>query len=250
MSGHSHWATIRHKKGAADAKRGKIFSKLAKAVISAARQGGGDPDHNIHLKTAIDAAKEASMPKDVIQRAIKRGTGELEGISFEEMTYEGYGPGGTALLIDILTDNRNRTSPEIRYIFERRHGKLGESGCVSWMFETKGFFIVERSAMPEEKMMDAAVEAGSDNVEINGDLYEITCEPNAFMAVKAALEAKGVPVKHSQISKIPKNYVPISDKDVARKILALVEALEDHDDVQNVFSNFDIPDEILDTIES
>ncbi len=250
MSGHSHWASIKHKKGAADAKKGKVFSKIARQIILAAKQGGGDPDLNIKLQTAIEAARAANMPKDVVQRAIKKGTGELEDVTYEEIVYEGYGPGGTAFMIEILTDNRNRTNSEIRHIFERRGAKMGESGCVSWMFESKGYFLVETSTIEEEKIMDMAIEAGADNVEIDGDVYEITCNPASFNAVKKALEGKGIQLKHAQISRLPKDYIKVTDKDLAKKLLTTVEAFEDNDDVQNVFSNFDIPNEILDTIES
>src|ERR1700741_2146144 len=193
MSGHSHWATIKHKKGAIDAKRGKLFSKLSRAIIIAARHGGGDPEMNLKLRYAIDKARQVSMPKDNIERAVKRGTGEMEGLTFEEMLYEGYGPGGVAILVDVLTDNRNRTAGEIRKTFERGGGKLGSAGCVGHLFERKGVFSIDASAIDEDTLMGIALDAGADDLKRSGSTFEVTCDPAHFNAVKAAIEAKGLP---------------------------------------------------------
>ncbi len=249
MAGHSHWAGIKHKKGAADAKRGKIFSKLAKAIISAARGGGGDPDMNLKLKYAIEKARAANMPKDNIERAIKRGTGELEGTKLEALTYEGYGPGGVALMLDVLTDNRNRTASEVRKIFERRGGSLGSSGCVDWMFDRKGLFTIEKSAIEEEDLMEIAIEAGADDVTVEDDLFEVTCEPGVFDALMEALKKRGLDPRVAEIALVPTSQVRTDSAEEARRILALMDALEDHDDVQNLYANFDIPADILRQIE-
>jgi len=243
MAGHSHWAGIKHKKALIDAKRGKLWSKLAKAIIVAAKSGG-DPDMNIRLRAAIDAAKAVSMPEENIQRAIKRGTGELDGAAFEEMNYEGYGPGGVAIICQILTDNRNRTAPEIRKIFEMSDGKLGGAGCVAWMFETKGFFMIGSDKSDEDSLMEVALEAGADDVKRAGDKFEITCSPEAYREVFAALNKAGIEVESSEITRIPKDTVDL-DADMARKVLKLMERLDDHDDVQTVASNFNIPDEVM-----
>jgi YebC/PmpR family DNA-binding regulatory protein len=248
MSGHSHWSGIKHKKGIADARRGKLFSKLARTIITAAKAGGGDPEMNLTLKYAIDAAKAANMPKDNIARAIKKGTGDVAGVSYEELIYEGYGPGGIALLVETLTDSRNRTSSEMRYIFDRRGGNLGATGCVAWMFDTKALFLVEEGAIDEEKLMDIAIDGGAENVELIGEVYEITADPALFSQVKKALEEAGVETQVAEIAKIPQNRIHVEDAAAARKLLALIEALEDQDDVQNVSANFDISDEILEDI--
>lgn len=244
MAGHSHWAGIKHKKAAIDNKRGKLWSRLAKQIIVAAKLGGGDPDANIRLRTAIEDAKAVSLPKDNIERAIKRGTGELEGGNVEEILYEGYGAGGVAVLCEIMTDNRNRTAPEIRKVFETHGGKLGATGCVAWMFERKGLFLFPADKVAEETLMEAALEAGADDVKQAGDKFEVTCEPDAYSQVAEALSAKGLAPESQQLTRIPKNTVDL-DVETARKVLALMEALDDHDDVQNVSANFNIPTEAL-----
>ncbi|MGD0898506.1 MAG: YebC/PmpR family DNA-binding transcriptional regulator [Thermoguttaceae bacterium] len=245
MSGHSHWATIKHKKAAVDAKRGKHWSKLAKAIIVAAKHGGGDPDQNLHLRYAIDDAKAAGMPKENIQRAIKRGSGELDGASLDEVTYEGYGAGGVAMLCEVLTDNRNRTASEIRKVFEISSGKLGSTGCVAWMFESKGLFLIPAAGMEEERLLEIALDAGADDVQAIGDKFEVTCDPAKYREVQEALAKAGVTPEASQITRIAKNTVDVTDVEEARKILKLMERLDDHDDVQNVSSNFNIPDDVM-----
>jgi len=244
MSGHSHWAGIKHKKALVDAKRGKMWSKVSKAIIVAAKTGGGDPDLNLRLRAAIDAAKAVSMPKDNIARAIKRGTGELEGGHFEETVYEGYGPGGVAILCEVLTDNRNRTASEIRKTFEIADGKLGSSGCVAWMFEKKGFFLVPADKVDELALIEITLEAGVDDIQPSGGSFEVTCQPAAHEAVSKALEAAGIKPEVSQITLIPKDTVDL-DAPTARKVLKLMERLDDHDDVQNVSSNFNIPNDVM-----
>ncbi len=244
MAGHSHWAGIKHKKALVDAKRGKEWSRLSKAIIVAAKMGGGDPDTNFRLRTAIDDAKAASVPKDNITRAIKRGTGELDGGNLEETVYEGYGPGGVAVLCEVLTDNRNRTAAEVRKIFEAADGKLGSSGCVAWMFEKKGLFLVHIDKIDEDTLMEVALDAGADDVRHVGDNYEVTCEPGDYQAVSHVLEEAGITPEVSQITLIPKDTVDL-DAPTARKVLKLMERLDDHDDVQNVSSNFNIPDDVM-----
>jgi len=244
MAGHSHWAGIKHKKAIVDAKRGKLWSKLAKAIIIAAKMGGGDPDSNLRLRYAIDDAKAVSMPKENIIRAIKRGLGEVEGGVPEEVVYEGYGPGGVAVLCEVLTDNRNRTAAEVRKIFEMSDGKLGTAGCVAWMFESKGFFLLPAEATEEERLLELALEAGADDVRRSGDKFEITCDPAVFREVKAALEAAGLTPDAAQITRLPKTTVDL-DADTAVKVLKLMERLDDHDDVQNVSSNYNIPDDVM-----
>lgn len=245
MAGHSHWAGIKHKKALVDAKRGKLWSRLSKAIIIAAKMGGGDPDMNIRLRTAIDDAKAVSMPKENITRAIKRGTGELAGVTYDSVTYEGYGSGGVAVLCEVLTDNRNRTAPEIRKLFEVSDGKLGAAGCVAWMFEKKGLFLIPIDKADEDKLMEIALEAGADDVSPSGHNYEITCRPESYQAVKEALAAAGVEPEVAELSLIPKNTVDIEDAETARKVLKLMERLDDHDDVQSVSANFNIPDSIM-----
>lgn len=244
MAGHSHWANIAHKKALRDNKRGKLWSKLSKAIIVAAKAGGGDPDANLKLRYAIDAAKAISMPKDNILRAIKRGTGELDGGNLEEVLYEGYGPGGVAVLCEILTDNRNRTAGEIRKIFELADGKLGATGCVSWMFDRKGLFLVNPDKIDEDTLLEYALEAGADDVKRVDDKFEVTCDPSVFAEVGTALSAHGIEPDVSQIMRIPTSTVEL-DAETARKVLALMERLDDHDDVQSVSSNFNIPQEAL-----
>jgi YebC/PmpR family DNA-binding regulatory protein len=246
MAGHSHWAGIKHKKALIDAKRGKHWSRLSKAIIVAAKIGGsGDPDANIRLRVAVDAAKAVSMPKENIQRAIKRGTGELDGGSLDEVLYEGYGPGGVAVLCEVLTDNRNRTAPEIRKLFEISDGKLGGAGCVGWMFEKKGLFVIAADKADEDKLMEIALEAGADDVRRSGDNFEVLCAPDAYDAVSKALAQAGIQPDVSEIGRMPKNTVDVSDPEVARKILKLMNRLDDHDDVQNVSSNFNIPEAVM-----
>jgi len=244
MAGHSHWATIKRAKGAADAKRGKIFSKLSKAIIIAARHGGGDPDMNLKLRYAIDKAREASMPKDNIERAIKRGTGELEGEAIEELTYEGYGPGGVAILCDAVSDNRNRTAGEIRKIFERGGGKMGQAGSVAWMFERKGLLAVDAKSIEEDRLLELALEAGADDVKLTGGSFEITCDPSRFSAVRDALMKAGVVLASAEITQLPKTPMDV-DPEAAKKVLGLMQALDEHDDVQNVYSNLNLTEELM-----
>ncbi len=248
MAGHSHWANIAHKKSLIDAKRGKLWSKLSKAIIVAAKMGGGDPEMNLRLRYAIDAAKAVSVPKDNIQRAIKRGTGELEGGNLDEVLYEGYGPAGVAVLCEILTDNRNRTAPEIRTVFEMSGGKLGETGCVSWMFERKGMFLIPAAQIEEDALMELSLDAGADDVKRDGDMYEVTCDPSVFQRVSDALAARELKPETSQIARIPTSTVDL-DAEAGRNVLKLMERLDDHDDVQSVSSNFNIPDEAMAAIE-
>ena len=244
MAGHSHWAGIKHKKALIDNKRGKLWSKLSKAIIVAAKIGGGDPEANIRLRTAVSDAKAGNMPNDTIERAIKKGTGELDGGNVEELLYEGYGPNGVAVMCDIMTDNRNRTAPEIRKIFELHDGKLGSTNCVAWMFERKGLFIIGAEQADEERLMEVAMEAGAEDVRQEGDKFELLCEPDSFADVSKALEATGIETETKQITRIPSTTVDL-DVDAARIILKLMEALDDHDDVQNVSANFNISDEAM-----
>lgn len=245
MSGHSHWAGIKHKKAANDAKRGKVWSKVARMIIMAAKAGGGDPAQNLTLRYAIDKAKGVNMPKDTIEKAIKKGSGELGAVNYEEVLYEGYAPGGVAIMVEGLTDNRNRTAPEIKKIFEKRGGALGASGCVNWMFKKKGLITVAVTAIEEDALMDIALSSGAEDMENIGELYEITCQPDAYAELKATLEEKKIPIDSAELSMVPDTTVPVKDSETARKILNLMEDFEDHDDVQEVYANFDIPDEIL-----
>jgi YebC/PmpR family DNA-binding regulatory protein len=244
MSGHSHWATIKHKKGAIDAKRGKLFSKLSRAIIIAARHGGGDPEMNLKLRYAIDKARQVSMPKDNIERAIKRGTGELEGQTLEEITYEGYGPGGVAIMVDVLTDNRNRTAGEVRKTFERGGGKMGSAGNVAYLFERKGIFSVEASAADEDTLMEVALDAGADDLKRSGSTFDITCDPHAFTQVQEALKKHGIATTVAEISQVPKAARDV-DAETGKKVLRLMEALDDHDDVQNVYSDLNVSEELV-----
>ncbi|MEN8127935.1 MAG: YebC/PmpR family DNA-binding transcriptional regulator [Planctomycetota bacterium] len=249
MAGHSHWAGIKHKKAANDAKRGKVWSKIARMIIVAAKAGGGDPGQNLTLRYAIDKAKAANMPKDTIEKAIKKGTGELGAIEYVDVLYEGYAPGGVAIMVEGLTDNRNRTAPEIKKIFEKRGGSMGASGCVSYMFKKKGLITVKTDAVDEDELMDLALTAGADDMENTGEIFEITCEPESYDELKAALEENQIPTESSELSRLPDSTIPVADADTARKILNLMEDFEDHDDVQEVYGNFDIPDEILTQIQ-
>jgi len=244
MAGHSHWAGIKHKKAIIDNKRGKLWSKLSKAIIIAAKMGGGDPSANIRLRYAIDDAKAGNMPNDTIARAIKKGTGELEGGDVEEVLYEGYGPGGVAVLCEIFADNRNRTAPEVRKIFERHDGKLGATNCVAWMFDRKGLFIISAEKVGEERLLEIAMEAGGEDVRRSGSNFEVLCDPGDFQALAAALEAAGIQPESSQITRIPSSTVDL-DAETGRKVLRLLEELDDHDDVQSVSANFNIPDEVM-----
>jgi YebC/PmpR family DNA-binding regulatory protein len=239
MSGHSKWHSIKHKKGALDAKRGKLFTKFIKEITVAARTGGGDPDANARLRKAISDAKAGNMPNDTIDRAIRRGTGEEDGVNYEEITYEGYGPGGVALLIQSMTDNRNRTVAEIRHIFSKNGGNLGESGSVGWLFEKKGYIVVNKSAKPEEELFDIVIEAGADDLRDDEDNFEIITSPDNFESVSTALKSAGIETQVAEIEMVPQNYIKLEGGD-ARQMLKLMEALEDHDDVQKVSANFDI----------
>jgi len=244
MAGHSHWAKIKRSKASTDAKRGREWSKLARRIIVAARTGGGKPEENLNLRYAIDDAKAANMPNDTIDRAIKKGTGELGGVTYERVRYEGYGPGGVAFLVDCLTDNRNRTAPDMRKAFERAGGQLGATNCVAWMFEQKGTFVVPAENTDEDTLLEIALEAGADDVRREEDLFEVTCQPAAFRDVKQALADKGVEAVSAEVAMVPANTVTV-EGDNARKVMSLMEALEDQDDVQNVYANFDVPDEVM-----
>ncbi|MEA1933075.1 MAG: YebC/PmpR family DNA-binding transcriptional regulator [Thermodesulfobacteriota bacterium] len=248
MSGHSKWSTIKRKKGAADAKRGKIFTKLIKEITVAARIGGGDAGSNPRLRSAIVTAKSENMPKENIERAVKKGTGELEGTVYDEITYEGYGPGGVAILVDCMTDNRNRTVADIRHFFAKSGGNLGESGCVSWMFDKKGSLLVDKSVVSEDKLLDIVLDAGAEDVAEEENEFQVVTVPDDFSAVIEALESENIPLIESSISMIPKNVIEIIDEKTAKQVLTLLEKLEDHEDVQNVYANFDIPDEIIEGI--
>lgn len=247
MSGHSKWASIRHKKGAVDAKRGKAFSKLIKEITVAARLGGGDPEGNPRLRVAIQAAKAQNMPKDNIARAIKKGTGELAGTSYEEYNYEAYGPGGVALMMNCLTDNRNRTIADIKHIFERHGGNLGEPGCVSWIFEKRGLVVFEKNSVEEEKLLDLALEAGAEDIKESETQFEILTDPADFESIKKAFDDEGLSYSLAEISMIPQNTVKLEGRD-AERVLSLLEALEENDDVSQVYANFDIPDEVMEAL--
>lgn len=244
MAGHSHWAGIKHKKALVDNKRGKLWSKLSKAIIIAAKLGGGDPDANLKLRYAINDARAVSMPKDNIARAIKKGTGELDGGNVEEIVYEGYGPGGVAVLCEILTDNRNRTAPEIRKIFEMNEGKLGATGCVAWMFHRKGLILIQDDRTDEDSLVELAIEAGAEDVRHEGTKLEVICEPDVFRNISQAVDDAGIETELREITRIPENTVELTPK-IFGKVIQLMEQLDDHDDVQNVSSNFSIPEETL-----
>ncbi|QPJ66415.1 MAG: YebC/PmpR family DNA-binding transcriptional regulator [Candidatus Nitrohelix vancouverensis] len=248
MSGHSKWASIKHKKGAADAKRGKIFTRIIKEITVAARLGGGDADGNPRLRTAILSAKQANMPQDNIIRAIKKGTGELEGVQYEEITYEGYGPGGVAIFIEVMTDNRNRTIGEIRSIFGKNGGNIGENGCVGWIFEQKGFFTVPAEGREEDELMELIIESGAEDLKLEGEYFEITCAVENFELVRKALEDAEIPTETAELTRIPQNTVPVEESNV-KQLIRLMDGLDDHDDVQKSYANFDISDEVLATLD-
>jgi YebC/PmpR family DNA-binding regulatory protein len=244
MSGHSKWATIKHKKAAVDARRGKVFTKLIRELTSAARMGGGDADSNPRLRTAVAAAKTANMPSDTIQRAIKKGTGELPGEVYEEITYEGYGAGGVAILVDVLTDNKNRTVAEIRHLFAKHGGNLGETGCVAWMFARKGLITLNANQIDEDTLLELVLEAGGDDIKTEADVYEIVTAPEAFEDVRSTLEQKGLTFDVAEVTMMPQNTVPVEGKQ-AEQVLRLMEALDDQDDVRKAHANFDISDEVM-----
>jgi|SRR5688572_27533251 YebC/PmpR family DNA-binding regulatory protein len=239
MSGHSKWHTIKHKKGAADAKRGKVFTRIIKELTVAARAGGGDPDSNPRLRTIVAEAKSVNMPAENIKRAIQRGTGELPGVSYEEATYEGYGPGGAAVIIECLTDNRNRTVGELRHLLSKNNGNLGETNSVAWMFSKKGYIVVDKKAADEEKLLTVVLEAGGDDLRDDEDSWEIITEPAAFEGVREAVKSLGIEPSSAEVAMLPQNYVKLEGKE-ASQMVRLMEALEEHDDVQHVWSNFDI----------
>jgi YebC/PmpR family DNA-binding regulatory protein len=245
MSGHSKWHNIRLKKGKMDQERGKIFTKLSREIIIAAKAGGGNPDGNLRLKMAIQKARENSMPQDKIKSAIQRGTGEIEGVNYEELTYEGYGPSGVAVLVECTTDNRNRTVAELRNIFSKCGGNLGESGCVGWLFSPRGLVSIPAAGRTEDQVMEAAIEAGADDVKTEEETYDVYTAPEEFAAVRDGLEAAGFPIAHSEVTMIPSTTVNISESKIAQQMLRMMDQLEDHDDVQNVYANFDIEERLL-----
>ena len=249
MSGHSKWSSIKHKKGAADAKRGRIFTKIIREISVAARAGGGDSDGNPRLRTAIAAAKAENMPKDNIERAIKKGTGELEGTHYEESVLEGYGPNGVAILVDLMTDNKNRTMAELRHAFTKYNGNIGSTGCVAWMFDKKGLISFDKEKVDEDKLMEVALDAGAEDINDEGTTLEVITDSNDFEAVKEALDKNGLQYVYAKISMIPQNTVKLNEKE-AEQVLRLMEALEDSDDVQSVNANFDIPDDVMEKITS
>ena len=249
MSGHSKWATIKHQKGAKDKARGKLFAKLIRQVEVAAREGGGDPDMNPTLRTMFQKARDASVPMDTIERAIKRGTGELEGVTYEQITYEGYAPGGVAVLVEVLTDNRNRTGADIRSLFSRNGGNIAEPGAVAWQFHRKGQVLVDRK-VDEDELMLVALDAGAEDIADDGELWRVTCAPTDLHKVRTAIEAAGMAVDSADLSMVPQATIALDDAESARKVLRLIDALDEHDDVQNVHANFDIPDSILETVEA
>ena len=247
MSGHSKWAGIKHKKALVDAKRGRVFTKLIREITVAAKRGGGDTASNPRLRTAIQAAKDANMPAANIERAVKKGTGELPGVHYEEMLLEGYAPGGAAVMAEIMTDNRNRTAAEIKHLFSKHGGRQGEPGCVSWLFQKKGLIIVDEDKSSEDKLLEISLEAGADDLKKDGDSFAITSPPENFQEVKEAIEKENIEYNLAEITMLPQNMVKIEGKD-AERTLRLVEALEEHDDVQHVYANFDVPDEMLEKI--
>ena len=249
MAGHSKWAQIKHKKAHTDAKRGKVFTKIVKEIATAAKLGGADPEGNPRLRVAIDKAKEVNMPHDNIKKAIMKGTGELPGVSYEEYLYEGYGPAGVAVMIEVMTDNKNRTVPEIRHVMSKNGGSLGESGCVSWIFEKKGYITVSKEKTAEDTLMTVALDAGAEDMKNDPEEenFEVISAPEDFGAVKAAIEKTGLPIESAEVTLLPKTYVVLDEK-AAEQMLRLMDALEDNDDVQNVYANFDIPDDVAEKI--
>jgi YebC/PmpR family DNA-binding regulatory protein len=249
VSGHSKWAQVKHKKAAVDVKKGKIFTRIGKEISVAARLGGGDPDGNPRLRTAIEKAKEMNMPQENIKRAIMKGTGELPGMTYEETVYEGYGPGGTAILSEVLTDNKNRTVSEIRHIMTKHGGNLGEAGCVGWMFDKKGYILVEKTNIDEDSLMLIALESGAEDLKNDPgeDSYEIITAPEDMNKVKTSLEAAGIPLSLAEITMLPRSYISLDGKS-AEQMIRLIEALEEHEDTQNVYTNVDIPDEVMDRV--
>lgn len=247
MSGHSKWHSIKHKKAAVDAKRGKAFSRVIKEITVAARMGGGDVTANARLRTAIQNAKSINMPQDNITRAIKKGTGELPGVNYEEVSYEGYGPGGAAIMLDVMTDNKNRTVADIRHIFSKHNGNLGETGCVAWMFNKKGLIILPAEGVNEDQLMEIALDAGADDINQEDDTFEVTTEPDLMETVKEAIEKAGLPVSEASVTMIPQSTVKLEGKQ-AIQMLKMMESLEDHDDVQNVYANFDIDDDVMNSM--
>ncbi len=247
MSGHSKWSTIKRKKGAADAKRGKTFTKVIKEIMVSARIGGGDINANPRLRSAVLAAKAENMPKDNIERAIKKGTGELEGVNYEELIYEGYGPGGVAMMLEVLTDNKNRTVADVRHVFSKHSGSLGEGGCVSWMFEKKGLVVIEKSGVDEDRLIEVALDAGALDVKDSGKEFEVTTDPASFEEVKRALEEAGFKYNYTEVTMVPQSTIRLTGKE-AEQMLKLMEGLEDSDDVQKVYANFDIADEEMERL--
>ena len=246
MGGHSHWAGIKHKKALVDAKKGKVFTKILREITIAAKMSGGNPDQNPRLRKAVDDARAANMPSDNVKRAIMKGTGQLPGVSYEEITYEGYGPGSTAVIVECTTDNKNRTFAEIRKIFTSRGGSIGTSGCVSYMFKSKGVIVINKEAIGEEELMDLALEAGAEDVRTEGDVYEVLTAPDAsFDEVKKAIEAKGITPESAELTKLPDTEVNISDEHTAESLMKMMDELDDHDDTKNVYSNYNIPDDIM-----
>lgn len=245
MSGHSKWASIKHKKAAIDAKRGQLFTKVIKELTAAARAGGGNTETNIRLRAAIQKAKESNMPSDNIDKAIMRGTGELPGITYEESTYEGYGPAGIALFIEVVTDNKNRTTAELRNIMSKKGGNMASAGSVSFLFQKKGYIVVEKAAIDEDKLMNIVLDAGAEDLKSDDKIYEITTQPQDLEAVKKAISDKKIAMQSAESTMLPTTTIKITDKNTANSILALMESLEEHEDVQNVYSNFDIPDELI-----
>lgn len=247
MSGHSKWSTIKRKKGVADAKRGKVFTKLIKEIIVSARLGGGDPNVNSRLRTAVNAAKAENMPKDNIERAIKKGTGELEGVHYEEIIYEGYGPGGVALILEVMTDNKNRTVADVRHVFSKHSGSLGEGGCVSWMFDKKGLILIDKLGVDEDRLIEVALDSGAIDIKDTGKDFEVTTDPARFEEVKKAIEESGFKYNYAEATMVPQTTVRLAGKE-AEQMLKLMEGLEDSDDVQKVYANFDISDEEMERL--
>lgn len=248
MSGHSKWASIKHKKGAADAKKGALYTKLIKEITMSARNGGGNPDMNPALRTAMNKAREANMPSDNVKNAIKRGTGELPGVVYETVTYEAYGPAGVAIMIEALTDNKNRTTAELRNILSKKSGNMAGAGSVAWIFQKKGYIVVDKAAVKEDVLMDAALEAGAEDIKSQEKSFEVLTIPQEFEKVKSHLQEKGIAYQSAEVTMLPTSVIKVSGASEAKQILSLVESLEDHDDVQEVYANFDIPDELIEQV--